>query len=414
MYLTDNPSGFPAKHRIAPNSFIAAQGFAVYFADEDTAAGPDHLNFRLSADRESIGLLDRHLNRVDTVIFAPQRSDVSQGRTTEGSLLYQSFSPPTFGLPNSTSPSLPDPVPLLDHLRITELMYNPAGDGDLEFIELHNTGTTTLNLEGVRLRNGVDFTFPAMTLAPGAYTVVVANQAKFVARYGASISVAGQYGASLNNAGENVELALPLPYEGEIHDFTYDDVWYPKTDGGGKSLVIGNPLFDRDSWDLPTGWRASYATGGSPGRADLLYADQNGDGSVGLADLILLRNKIGTANLTGDINNDGVVNVADVVSFVSSYRVSTTAAPSPAASSLVVARSARDQAIVDESQAATEATSLRTRRSTTVAISTRRESNDRLRSRTDASTALSATDQVFAEESTASTSRSRTLRRLRR
>jgi VCBS repeat-containing protein len=414
MYLTDNPNGFPAKHRIAPNSFIAAQGFAVYFADEDTAAGPDHLNFRLSADRESIGLLDRHVNRVDTVIFAPQRSDVSQGRTTESSPLFQSFSPPTFGLPNSTSPSLPDPVPLLDHLRITELMYNPAGDGDLEFIELHNTGTVTLNLEGVRLRNGVDFTFPAMTLAPGAYTVVVADQAKFVARYGSAISVAGQYAASFNNAGENVELALPLPYDGDIHDFTYDDAWYPNTDGGGKSLVIGSPLFDRDSWDQPTGWRASYALGGSPGRADLLYADQNGDGSVGLADLMLLRNKIGTANLTGDLNNDGVVNVGDVASFVSSYRTSTTPAPSPAASSVVVARSARDAALVSETQSENATTAVRARRSSTAASDVGRESGARVRARFDAATTQSATDQAFADESTTGVTRSRILRSVRR
>jgi hypothetical protein len=339
---------------------------------------------------------------------------VSQGRATETSSLFQSFSPPTFGLPNSTSPSLPDPLPLLDHLRITELMYNPAGDGDLEFIELHNKGPITLNLEGVRLRNGVEFTFPAMTLVPGAYTVVVANQAKFVARYGASISVAGQYSASFNNAGENVELALPLPYEGDIHDFTYDDAWYPNTDGGGASLVIGSALFAKDSWDQPTGWRASYALGGSPGRADLLYADQNGDGSVGLADLMLLRNKIGTANLTGDINGDGVVNIGDVASLVSSYRTSTTAAPSPAASSLVVTRAARDAAIVVETQSDSAAISVRTRRSSPAASAISGESGQRLRSRVDAVANQSATDQAFAESSVGSLPRSRILRAVRR
>lgn len=345
MYLTDNPNGYPAKHRIADNTFIAAQGFAVFVADENAGAGPEHVSFQLSADRESIALLDRHLRRVDTVIFPPQKSDVSQGRTTEASSLYSTFSPPTFGLPNATSSTLPDPLALLDHLRITEVMYNPAGDGELEFIELHNTGTATLNLEGVRLRNGVSFTFPATTLAPDAYTVVVANQTKFAARY-PGVPYAGQYALRLDNGGENVELALPLPFDATIHDFSYDDAWYPKTDGGGASLVVANPLAGVDAWDASSGWRASYALGGSPGRADTLVADQNGDGRVGLADLILLRNKIGTADLSGDLNFDGTVDAGDVASFVSSYRASTVPGPgpSPAAASAVV-RAAVDQAL---------------------------------------------------------------------
>lgn len=363
MYLTDNPNGYPAKHRIADNTFIAAQGFAVFVADERTGAGPEHVNFQLSADRESIALLDRHLRRVDTVIFPPQKSDVSQGRMTETSSLYATFSPPTFGLPNSTSGTLPDPLALLDHLRISEVMYNPAGDGELEFIELQNTGTATLNLEGVRLRNGVDFTFPAMTLAPGTYTVIVANQTKFGARY-PGVPSAGQYTLRLDNGGENVELALPAPFDANIQDFSYDDAWYPKTDGGGASLVVANPLASLSAWDDASGWRASYALGGSPGRADTMIADQNGDGIVGLFDLILLRNKIGSADPSGDLNFDGTVNAGDVATFVSSYRASSLSGPgpSPAAASAVVVRAAVDQVIEGDAAAGSGALTIRARR----------------------------------------------------
>ncbi len=62
---------------------------------------------------------------------------------------------------------------LVDGLRITEVMYNPLGDGDLEFIELQNVSGVPLDLFGVRLEGGVDFAFPAMSLGPQEYTVVV-------------------------------------------------------------------------------------------------------------------------------------------------------------------------------------------------------------------------------------------------
>ncbi|NLF32423.1 MAG: lamin tail domain-containing protein [Planctomycetes bacterium] len=58
---------------------------------------------------------------------------------------------------------------LVDDVRITELMYHPAGDAGIEFIELMNTGPLDLDLTGLRLAGGIDFTFPAVTLAPAGW-----------------------------------------------------------------------------------------------------------------------------------------------------------------------------------------------------------------------------------------------------
>jgi len=154
-------------------------------------------------------------------------------------------------------------------LRITEIMYNPSGSDDKEFIEFQNTGSSVLNLEGVRITDGVDFVFPAMTLDPGQYVVVAGNLIEFNDFYNdPSINVIGDYVGSLSNAGEDILLQMPDPYEAAILRFDYNDNWYPATDGDGASLVIVDPLGRRGDWDPAEGWMPSSVTGGSPGVID--------------------------------------------------------------------------------------------------------------------------------------------------
>jgi hypothetical protein len=153
-------------------------------------------------------------------------------------------------------------------LRITEIMYNPGDDGNAEYIELQNISDTTLNFEGVRLAGGVDFVFPSMTLAPQQYTLVVAQQAAFQARYGTTLNIAGIYTGKLDNSGEQIILKLANPLDAAILRFDYKDGWYPLTDGGGYSLVIANPSAPAADWQDKENWRQSIAAGGTPGRAD--------------------------------------------------------------------------------------------------------------------------------------------------
>ncbi|MHC4439713.1 MAG: lamin tail domain-containing protein, partial [Planctomycetota bacterium] len=75
LYLTDNPVTQPDKYPLDPLSFIAGKDFAVLRADDRNR--PGHVDFRLSADNEMIGLLDGGLNQIDKVIYGPQPTDVS-------------------------------------------------------------------------------------------------------------------------------------------------------------------------------------------------------------------------------------------------------------------------------------------------------------------------------------------------
>lgn len=153
-------------------------------------------------------------------------------------------------------------------LRITEVMYNPPGNADIngdenEFIEIQNIGAAAVNLAGYKFTGGIDFTFGNQTLAPGAKTVVVKNLDAFTARYGNSISIAGQYNDSLDNSGELIRLDDNLGVL--VQEFSYSSAWYPSTASGGDSLVINDPNASLDSWNAASSWHPSTAALGTPG-----------------------------------------------------------------------------------------------------------------------------------------------------
>ncbi len=162
--------------------------------------------------------------------------------------------------------------PVAESLRISEIMYHPADTGDpndpnTEFIELTNVGTNPVNLNLVRLAEGIEFTFPPVELLPGEYLLVVKDLAAFDARYGVPLPVVGQYQGSLSNAGERIRL---LDAAGRvIQDFRFMDDWYDSTDGSGHSLVVHAPTTTGPmTLDDKTTWRPSAQVGGSPGAAD--------------------------------------------------------------------------------------------------------------------------------------------------
>lgn len=109
LFLTDEPLGWPNRHRIAALSFVAGGGYTVFIADGAAGLGPDHLNFRLAAEQGQIGLFAGDLTPVDCVVYGPQSTSVSYGRCPNGSgtVGAQNFS--TAGLPNSCV--VPPPPP---------------------------------------------------------------------------------------------------------------------------------------------------------------------------------------------------------------------------------------------------------------------------------------------------------------
>jgi hypothetical protein len=264
--LTDDTTNYPSRFVFPALSFLAPSGFLALF-------GAD-LPFGLDGDFDTLFLLGANGATIDQAAFIAQPADHSTGRNPDGGAPLADFAVPTPGLANATA--LPAAYSaLLANLRVTEIMFQPvaaASAGDYEFIELQNTGSSTLDLSGVRFTNGLDYTFPAgTTLAPGAYSVVVKNRTAFTARYPAAITslAPGQFTGALDNNGENIALTLPAPWYVHIANFRYESTWSALAAGSGHSLVVRHPATTAVwDWSKESVWRASTAVNGNPGTAD--------------------------------------------------------------------------------------------------------------------------------------------------
>lgn len=100
LFLTDTPDGLLTRHEIAALTFIPAGGFIVFKADGNSAAGPEHLNFKLSAEQGRIGLVAPDLTLIDQVAYGPQTAGQSQGRSPNGAGPLAVFAHPTPGMGN--------------------------------------------------------------------------------------------------------------------------------------------------------------------------------------------------------------------------------------------------------------------------------------------------------------------------
>jgi hypothetical protein len=223
------------------------------------------------------------------------------------------------------------------NLRVTEIHYHPlpgnkaageiGGDAELlEFIELQNVSSQTIDLTDVEFVGGISFTFPWLgSLAPGETAVLVSNRDLFASRYGASVSIAGQYAGNLDNAGEMLHLVAA---DGAtIAEFTYDDSspWPGAADGGGPSLEAINPLASPSN---PASWRASQYGGGSPGHVTGTPlnnpADFDLDGDVDGNDFLFWQRGLGTPAPTatksdGDADSDGDVDGNDLAAWRANF-----------------------------------------------------------------------------------------------
>jgi len=204
---------------------------------------------------------------------------VSSTLTVDGSmkLTARSFDGGNWSMPVTATYVVGTPADA-GNLALTELNYHPAdpsgaelqadpnvGDDDFEFIELRNVSSGQIDLTGIAFVDGITFTMPASTtLDPGKRIVLVENQAAFELRYGAQPTVGGTYAKNLSNSGET--LALRDVQGNDVFRFTFDDAWYPSTDGRGYTMVLRDQDRVPDDYNDPQTWTTSDEMLGSPAR----------------------------------------------------------------------------------------------------------------------------------------------------
>jgi hypothetical protein len=101
LYLTDNFSN-PGKWQL-PAISLDPGGFALFWADGNSAPGDRHTSFKLSKDGEEIGIYNKDLLVVDTLSFGLQSGDVSNGRKSDGATEIVFFNVPTPGRSNNAT-----------------------------------------------------------------------------------------------------------------------------------------------------------------------------------------------------------------------------------------------------------------------------------------------------------------------
>jgi hypothetical protein len=152
---------------------------------------------------------------------------------------------------------------LITPLRITEIMYNPAGGDAYEFIEIQNLGSTRLDLGGMSF-SGITYTFPVGSSIDAGAVIVLASPldpAAFSARY-PGVFVYGTFLGHLANAGERIGLN---DRNGEsITSVTYGTTggWPASAAVGGYALEVIDPSGNPND---AANWRASVNQAGSPG-----------------------------------------------------------------------------------------------------------------------------------------------------
>jgi hypothetical protein len=145
VFLSDNPSITGMTNSPIPAlSFVAAHGWLEYHADSHPGNGPDHVNFGLDKNGETIRIYSTNLTLIDSVDYGLQTTDVSEGRLPDGSSSIVDF-------PTTATPEASNYLPL-QTLVVNEVLTHtdlPLEDA----IEFYNSDSASTNVGGWFISN---------------------------------------------------------------------------------------------------------------------------------------------------------------------------------------------------------------------------------------------------------------------
>ncbi len=168
-------------------------------------------------------------------------------------------------LPGQAGPFTREEVAAPGTVTFTELAYHPAGDGELEWIELYNPMVVEVDLSGWSLGGAVGYTFAeGARLGPGAYLVVAADPVRLASEGGFAAALGPYVGRLGDDGGDRLELVSNGGRLIDTIDYDDDDPWPVGADGSGATL--SKRRADAAS-DHAENWTFSAQLGGTPGES---------------------------------------------------------------------------------------------------------------------------------------------------
>lgn len=159
---------------------------------------------------------------------------------------------------------------------INEIFYNSPADLDrLEFIELHNTSSESVSLDGWEFSKGIEFAFPKEAkIEAGGFWVVCGDQDLFKEFYG--VDADGVFSKGLDNGGETITLKNADGKKVDSVKYDDDAPWPKSPDGYSASL---ERICPGESNSRASNWAPSVLSddyerkpSGTPGKQNSTYA----------------------------------------------------------------------------------------------------------------------------------------------
>lgn len=181
-FLTDDPDSLnkwmfpetnPALTTVLPGGHVRI------WCDKDPEQGEDHADFKLSADGESVFLVEPDgLTVVDQITFGPQASNISYGRSCDGCADWIYFNVPTPDAPNSNEAVSTEQLYFNEFQHLNASTIAPEAGPGGAWLEVFNPNPIDVNLAGYTIAaDGTAWTVPSndpvRTLIPAEGFVLV-------------------------------------------------------------------------------------------------------------------------------------------------------------------------------------------------------------------------------------------------
>lgn len=258
-FLSDAATNL-TKYRIPPGTIIPARAYLTFYEDLNfgvTSTDPNRVTgFGLSDDGETVYLSSAENDQLTDYRFQEDFGASLLGET-QGYFYKASTNSYNFLPLKSPTPNTANATPRIGPIVISEIMYNPTGNGDAEYLELlniSNQGVTLFDIDSNtawRFTNGIEYEFPSLqtiALAPGERLVLTNNIPAFNSQFEvpSGTQILEWSTGKLSNGGEAIQLGRPGPTDANnfvqfvrVDRVNYEDSapWPTNPDGEGPALT---------------------------------------------------------------------------------------------------------------------------------------------------------------------------------